>query len=524
MEKSLTLILMMAVFLFGSSLNANAQREVIIEGYPAAGGGNILDFVDVLTTAFDADAVLRETEPDVTYVLKRDHIYPNSQTIKNTFPLRVVAEDGTGAKPMILTWEKSEAKYDQLLEARADVYFENIYFNNMSSIGVTQSRSQSLNAVGIRGEFVGCVIYQDDGAAFTIGNDMDSCSIFIIDCFVHNCGTEGANDSNGRFLDVRAATYTDSVVIQNCTGDHLNGSFVRAGNSVLGYVKIDHITTFNSRSGNLSLQFPKEAVITNNIFKDAQMLGDVPSTRDTAITNPDLFHSVCIDFDSIWYPDQITIRNNNIFYSDEVKAMWAKYDTIYEPLRVNPMAMRALGPDSINAAFSEVIHFTTACGPPIAYIEGTIVDMTATSYPSQHCVGGDGGGYFPWEIDASYETTSVSYTAADDGYPLGDLNWWPELKTKWENGEVLEVKQNKFYQQVEVYPNPVTDILYIRTESMDNLNISFYDILGKELHTASFKSGSIEIDARQFPKGFCLYRITNDNNKMVQTGKILISR
>ncbi|MCU0646292.1 MAG: hypothetical protein MUC94_18805, partial [bacterium] len=40
-------------------------------------------------------------------------------------------------------------------------------------------------------------------------------------------------------------------------------------------------------------------------------------------------------------------------------------------------------------------------------------------------------------LDATYSIASVAYTGAEKGYPAGDLNWYPDLKTKWENGEVL---------------------------------------------------------------------------------------
>ena len=126
-------------------------------------------------------------------------------------------------------------------------------------------------------------------------------------------------------------------------------------------------------------------------------------------------------------------------------------------------------------------------------------------------------------MDASYGTTAVSYTAADGGYPLGDLNWYPEMKTKWENGDVLEVKQNMLYDQVKIYPNPATDILYLSTENMDNLKITFYNILGKELQSTIFNRGVVEVDIKHFTKGLCLYRITDANNKMIQSGKVLIA-
>jgi len=204
--------------------------------------------------------------------------------------------------------------------------------------------------------------------------------------------------------------------------------------------------------------------------------------------------------------------------------MWAKYDTIFEPLRVNPMAMRALGDDSIHAAFSEVVTLKTICDPPIAYIEGFILDQTITNYPSQHCVGGDGGGYYPTEIDASYNTDSDSYTAGDDGYPLGDLNWWPELKARWENGDILGAGKHPVTQLVSIYPNPATDRLIIKTEAQGEMKIDLYNILGKKMQSFIFNGTGTEVNVSQFPGGLYLYNVSNSRGQKLQSEKLMISK
>ena len=119
MKKHLSFISLLSLFLLGITLNVGAQREVIIEGY--AGTGDILPFINAIGIALDADAANRDTDPNVTYILKRNQIYPNTTTIKNTYNLRMKAEDGAGAIPVILTWEDSEGKYKRILEASGDV-------------------------------------------------------------------------------------------------------------------------------------------------------------------------------------------------------------------------------------------------------------------------------------------------------------------------------------------------------------------------------------------------------------------
>lgn len=521
MKKNLLTNFLSLILLLGLGYNAQAQREVIIEGYPISGGVDINDFVDAIGNALDADEPNRVTDPDVTYILKRDHLYPNTKTIKNTFSLRMIADEGTGALPVILTWESLEGNYDQLLEAKADVYCENIQFDNLTPIGVPKGRNQRLIANGVRGEFKGCIIYYDDGAAFSIY--ADDCKIFISDCFVQSIGSEGANDSNGRFLDIRAENTVDSVVIQNCTANHLNGAFFSiAKGAIVNYLKIDHNTCFNNRDAGINAYRTKKVVITNNLFMNSQILGDIPSIRDTLITDPDLFHSVCINFDSIWDASNIVIRNNNIFYTEEIKNLWAKYDTIFEPLRVSPKAMRALGADSVNAAFSEVVTLGNICDAPTEYIEAIFLDRSATVFPSQLCVG-TAGGLFPEDVDASYETSSVSYTAADGGLPLGDLNWFPEKKAIWlENPNVsVKIIGDK---NISVYPNPAQDNIYFSTGKVMDVRVDLVNILGKNISSLESNDGNIEMNVSALENGLYIYRISDSNKNVIKAGKILISK
>ena len=69
MKKHLSSIFLLSVFLLGTYLNADAQREVVIEGYPIVGGGDITAFVDAIGIALDADA--EKTAKKVEIKLKK---------------------------------------------------------------------------------------------------------------------------------------------------------------------------------------------------------------------------------------------------------------------------------------------------------------------------------------------------------------------------------------------------------------------------------------------------------------------
>jgi hypothetical protein len=63
--------------------------------------------------------------------------------------------------------------------------------------------------------------------------------------------------------------------------------------------------------------------------------------------------------------------------------------------------------------------------------------------------------YYRDTLDASYSSSSQAYTGAQDRYPAGDLNWFPDLKTRWENGEVI-VDEDVIVQLVPYNGTPET--------------------------------------------------------------------
>jgi len=519
MKKILLFNVLSLILLIGIGLNANAQREVVIEGYPLEGGGDITPFLDAINKALKADEPNRVTDPNVVYILNRGQLYPTQTTIKNTFTLRMKASEGTGALPAMIQWDK-DGKYNRHLEAQADVYFENIQFENQQADGGITVRSQRLVANGIRGVFKGCVFYQDGGGAIT--SWADSIKIYAYDCIAHSLGRVGENNSNGRFVDTRADNWADTVIIQNCTADHLNGAFFRGGSAVCGYLKIDHCTMINGRTGNVNLFRPKELIFTNNLFVNSRIQGEFP-TKDPLDTDPDHIHDAIIDVDTIWDISKVHIRNNNIVTTQDVKDLWAKYDTIIEPLKLDLMLSRLLGPDTLNAAFEEVVTFGNLCATPLDYMEATYVDPTATQFPNQLCLGGDGGGLFPDELDASYNTDSKSYTAAYGGLPVGDLNWFPEKKAIWLGNPNVAVKAIN-EDQIKVYPNPASDRLYIKTGDISKINVVLYNVLGKEIKNTTYNGGNIEVDLNSLQQGMYIYRISDSGKNMIKAGKLLISR
>jgi hypothetical protein len=97
---------------------------------------------------------------------------------------------------------------------------------------------------------------------------------------------------------------------------------------------------------------------------------------------------------------------------------------------------------------------------------------------------------FIQNLNVAYSATYASYTAGVNGYPLGDLNAFPSLKQRWENGLPAvgvedEVQTSAMDDVLNVYPNPFStesSINYLLNTTED-VNVSVYSVSGKLVKT-----------------------------------------
>jgi len=132
-------------------------------------------------------------------------------------------------------------------------------------------------------------------------------------------------------------------------------------------------------------------------------------------------------------------------------------------------------------------------------------------------IGADYYVYSDWPIpvDLSYNDASL-LTAGTDGLPLGDLNWFPDLKP--EAIESAPAKATKFALN-QNYPNPfnpTTTISYSIPKS-GNVTLKVYNMLGHEVATLvegyrnANQSYRVEFDGNSLSSGIYFYTMTFDN-------------
>ncbi|MBK7106030.1 MAG: T9SS type A sorting domain-containing protein [Ignavibacteriae bacterium] len=138
--------------------------------------------------------------------------------------------------------------------------------------------------------------------------------------------------------------------------------------------------------------------------------------------------------------------------------------------------------------------------------------------------------YYRDSLDASYPTSSVAYTGAEDGFPAGDLNWFPDKLNDWltdVDDNSIEVIPSEFTLS-QNYPNPFnpSTIIKYAIPSKANVTLKVYDVLGSEVATIIKNkvqnTGKYEVkfDASRLSSGVYFYTLNAGN--FLQTKKMIL--
>lgn len=152
---------------------------------------------------------------------------------------------------------------------------------------------------------------------------------------------------------------------------------------------------------------------------------------------------------------------------------------------------------------------------------------------------------YPVPVDLSYDNAEL-VNAGLGGYPIGDLDWFPEMKTWWETqkaaeydgihtalttGVIVGVEENDNlaakYELSQNYPNPFnpTTMIKYSIPEASNVMLKVYDVLGKEVATLvnGYKqadSYEVNFNASNLSSGVYIYKLETGNFSM--TKKMLL--
>lgn len=469
------IMLFMVVGAFSSQ--AQEARIVKVEGWDPASGEDPVQYENNLYYAIMEDTTARKTNPNVIFELERDHIYFLGKQIENyDFKLHIRGEEGDGLLPEIQGSVKSDGTYGlDYIRSYYSMTLENVAFNGYLPDGSYQHWEVELRGTGSTYKFKNVIFDGDRAASVCVRGD--SLKVYVEDCTMGNIGYRTAFGGNGRFIDLRPeAQYLDTLFIKNCTTYNLTDRIIRNMNTKVNYLYIDHLTAVNTvgRHGGIQLGNCMNATVKNSVFANVIMIGhsDDLTSEQTQPENPPKF--AVITLDTIYENGSYVIENNNIYWDESVKSVWSQIESVSQPDYVNPLIVDAVDVDKVDEIyFTDPLAFETMCDPHISYIALYHADPNAGTYPDSWCVGGDGG-YFPDQIDLSYSKSSESYTAAEGGLPVGNLNYFPDVSTA-----------SKAFSSAnggaKVFPNPFDNQVSIsyRVVEKGEVKLSIYDMSGR---------------------------------------------
>ena len=434
-------------------------------------------------------------DPETIFILKRDAVYFTDGTSIEVidYRLHLRAEEGDGHPPIIRHGEDDIGQSARLFTSYNDLIFEGIYILGINESGIPSAiithNGADRTIIFDDGYMVGTT-----GTMYILGSENNS--IFLTNSVFANAGRTSSWNL-GRLVNVSSADQ-DTIWIENTTMYNFIHSKVRFGGGAgANLVFINHNTGYNIPAY-VDIGSSENAILKNNLYINF---------RNRSASNPDTgIITASLRGDGTDEEREIIIRNNNIGFLEQgyVDILDQHDRTVLPPIDstfaswIEP----GMGP---NLVYEDNIEEEVAFADPpdnmydwiVAYLEQS--DQRPWPYDRWDEVGDYMGALRHYTLDDlrdfTYSTDHISYTAAENNYPLGDLNWFPELKERWELGlspeptsvENPSEKVSQF-RLLGNYPNPfnpATQIVY-ELAGPENIKMEVYNMLGQRVEFVDF--------------------------------------
>lgn len=540
-------LLVAAVLIISPAIFAQAPDTLVvptqIDGSPL---GAINKFIIGDTTASG-----ERNNPNRYYKLERDSIYFLDGTLSANFDLNLIADKpDANHRPAILAQGvlADGSSLVVFVACKSNATFKNIYFQTAQPTGTGESTiTVQLLKDSARYVFDGC--HFEWGLWLTMGSWAKHTKVYITNSYFRN--VENATSVwNGRGISFQDRD-ADTVVIVNNTFFNLNSFIFQGQHDLINYARFEHNTIVNSVKWPIQWQWQTNANFSNNLFYNVHSYGESPSDRvgqdidslDFGIFN--LFLLPKLFTDTLGHPEAdrvVDLRNNNWFYSQEVQDYWSGIDSISGEPFMNSRTQNMFDDD---ANWPNLVEENTMnldpgfvnSGDGASQMVQWMEDIRAgleTSYWGWDPDNDRFGVTWPLPEDLSY-TNGTLLTGAD-GFPVGDLNWFPDKKAQWLTG-VKSIKNNsvpKGYALEQNYPNPFnpTTLINYSIPRSSNVKIAIFNSLGqlvKTLVNQNQGTGNYSVDwngtdaaGNVVSSGIYFYQLKTSD--FIQTRKMLLMK
>jgi hypothetical protein len=500
----LFLILLLISFM---STRAISQRVIQVSN------GTELSSVILGDTLDNGDPV----DPNTIYELEMNGLFPVAKSINITWTLHLRAGEGEGFLPFVYAQKDESNNYPKVINTHGDVILERIHLSNANGPDANPKWGGfRVGGTNSRVILTGCLFEYDKASSVQIR--ADSIKLYMTNCVAGKTGNYAAYNGNGRLVDTRGY-YVDSIVIKNVTAYYMQDRIIRNMGGEINYFEMDHVTVVNNQGfhGTIAMAKVHHAKITNNLLINAQYGGDRLDDPEQTGPWPDNHHIYMITMDTIFDDSELEIHNNNFAFTLDMIDFFNSIDSVWKPMILAPTVAQVLGADSANAFFEEVVDFQNMPGPPWDFINAMYTDPQPSPMPNN----------WPDEIgienlNAAYAHTYQSYTAGEEGKPVGDLKWFPE----WNS---IKTHNSSLVTGTSVYPNPVSNIATFGYElkKSSDVQLIIFSITGQQVKAINIgyqtKGQHVyHANMENLPGGIYIYGL--GNGVQMSYGKVMVNK
>ena len=490
------------------------------------------------------------------YRLERGGYYLLNGTVStvNAAPLRIVAAKGEGPKPLIIPAVSESGSAGRAFTPGGDVEARGLYISGIDNLG-NQATKNMFRCSGAGARIIVDDCFLDHDAQGFLRMDGDGQKLYVTNSILRN-SILLANPNNGRFIMTRAGTQ-DTVFVQNSTL-YMSSSYPLQGSGIEKNFIFDHVTLYQA-TGRMSIENSINSTITNCLFIDYDFEGNKfdPTTPGSDSLQSDFLPIDSLDSDLATEEQRNFIIKNNVYgWTPEISALFNSIDTVKATPLHNVRTLRFISTYPNMVSENNIEEYPVFSDPPDpAVVAAYALHRHATQESNENnpdpradrngiaALTDDPAsvGPAPDEYDFDYATDSQAYTHAEGGFPVGDLNWFPDKKAEWEAWISTGVESKKSesipvtFSLQQNYPNPFnpsTTIVYqLKLNSHVKLNI--FNSLGQKVCTLvnneQQQAGAYKVqwnglnDAGQHvANGIYMYRLEADDH--VQTMKMVMMK
>lgn len=599
--KRLILFIMAVCFASGSAF---AQKDTVaVQGFYEAGGveGTLNDAIQAAIDGGTINNTVFKLTPYDIYVLNRSIFMDEGQNLDIWAPKAGTTQE---TAPPQIVWTDADIDKAYIIQTYGDLRVQNVWFRYADILGDQVSSSITFEdnlADGDQetGTFDGVLfdyapIGSEAGGAVTVKAD------HFVGIFT-NSYFRNLSDVHFQYYG-RAVSFPyqssgfhyDSLLFENTTFSNLSRIVMMEGNEFADNVHLNHVTLINSIEWIIQSGWLRNVSVTNSIFVNPNLMGyravdvcdddqDFDDFEDGLCNSPgggliagitqvdsfgfevdftDLEREIFVGYnvyaheqdmidwyrDCGWCVERIQARESDLLRNPSPYIGQGTIEFMDSTDNEGNKVFTSMNIDSANMWF-EAPTFTVPASNKdtmmlfVEYKWGPGSDINWAYKP-------EAGLSQTWPLpeDMSYSDTEYM-TAAMGGFPLGDLNWYPDQLATWEaqrDQEWMDIKKlmktgslvsnetatdlvPSGYKLDQNYPNPFnpsTKIAYTVPKA-GNVSLKVFNALGQEVATlfeGRKQAGSHELtfDASGLTSGVYFYRLEVEDAGVSLTRKLTL--